>query len=505
MTTGFLDALTERLEAPAGEGGFASPLDLACAGDPRFVRTPALELVNEALVWAERTPDARLIITLAPQEGKSSLASRWCTTWALQRNPRRRVAITSYADRLARRWGRRVRNDIAVLSGDGNIDLGLRMAPDQKAADEWELLGTEGGVYTAGVGGSLTGRPVDWLLIDDPVKGRKEAQSQVVSEDVWEWWQGTASARLAPGAPVIVILTRWAHDDLAGRLMVEQPGVWRVVHIPAQCDPAVLAPDPLGRAPGEFMVSARGRTVEQWERRKEDAGDEWQPLYQGDPKPPGGQTFDITKIQHWTWGTDHLGRDAIRCGVRVWALADCFRFGTIDTASSTKTSADFTVASAWAVPPDGSLVLLDVVRDRLPPHKQIDAVRPLVARWQLGTVKVEPNLKSTELVRAAVREGLPVEDVVADRSKELRATLAAQQMDRGMVWFPAGHRLLDVITREVDEFPNGRHDDFVDTLAYAANTRFEEWVPPSGSAPRPPVREPDYGLGSIVDPMRQEW
>ncbi len=494
---------------PDGQGtrSFPTPLDLACALDARFRRTPALELINDALVWAESTLDARLIIVMPPQEGKSTLVTRYCTTWALQRDPARRCAITSYADRLARRWGRRIRNDITSHAGQGGmLDLGLRMAADQRAADEWELSASEGGVYTAGVGGSLVGRPVDWLVIDDPVKGRKEAESKVVSDDVWDWWEGSASSRLAPGAPVILVLTRWHHADLAGRLMDEQPGVWRLVHIPAQADPEVLTPDPLDREWGEFMQSARGRTLEQWAKRKVDAGEEWEPLYQGNPRPPGGSVFDVTKLQYWLPGRDERG-EGIACGQTIWPLQSCFRFGTVDTATSTATSADFTVACAWAVPPDGSLVLLDVVRDRLPPHKQIDVVRPLVQRWQLSRVKVEPNLKSTELVRAAVREGLPVEDVIADRSKELRATLAAKAVDRAHVWFPARHRLLDVIVREVDQFPNGRHDDFVDNLAYAENTRFEEWVPPSAPPrTRPPERPADMGLDvAIADPMRQEW
>ncbi len=490
-----------------GPSVYPTPLDLACAVDIRFRRTRALEIINDALVWAESTPDARLIIVMPPQEGKSTLVTRFCTTWALQRNPRRRCAITSYADRLARRWGRRIRNDIQSNAGQGDtLDLGLRVAADQRAADEWELSGTEGGVYTAGVGGSLVGRPVDWLVIDDPVKGRREAESQIVSEDLWEWWEGTASTRLAPGAPVILVLTRWHHADLAGRLMDAQPGVWRLVHIPAQADPDLCDPDPLDREWGEFMDSARGRTLEQWAKRKLDAGDEWDPQYQGNPAPPGGTTFDVSRLQRWTWGVTEHG-ESIRCGVHDWALSTCMRFATIDTATSTKTSADFTVASAWAIPPDGSLVLLDVVRDRLPPHRQVDAVRPLVARWKLDRVWVEPNLKSTELVRAATREGLPVDDVIADRSKELRAVLAARMLDRGEVWFPASHSEVDAVVREVDQFPNGAHDDFVDTFAYAANVRFEEWVPPSAPRVRRPVeREPEYGLDSApVDYSRQEW
>ena len=124
-----------------------------------------------------------------------------------------------------------------------------------------------GGVYAGGIGSSWSGTPLDGLVIDDPHKDRKAVDSLVQRDDVWDWYP-TGTARLSPGGPVILILTRWHYDDLAGQLMREQPGEWELLHIPAQADPEVIDPDPLGRAPGEFLASAQGWTTAQWEKRK---------------------------------------------------------------------------------------------------------------------------------------------------------------------------------------------------------------------------------------------
>ncbi len=337
------------------------------------------------------------------------------------------------------------------------------------------------------------------LIIDDPVKDRKDAESPTLSQDTWEWWESTASTRLSAKAPVILVLTRWAYSDLAGRLMREQPGVWRLLHIPAQADPKIVDPDPLGRAPGEFMLSAQGRTREQWEARKRDAGDQWSALYQGSPVDPGGETFAVDKLAWWTLSTD--GR-RIQCGpLHPWPLAQCLRFATVDTASSTSSSADYTVASAWAVPPDGTLVLLDTRRERVPEHRQIDLARPLMQKWGLDTLHVEATMAGTRLVRAAVAAGLHVADLKADRSKTVRAALAAQWVDQGRVWFPAPgmaaslpDQVLADVLEEMRQFPSGRHDDFVDTLAYAAAVTMDNYLAPDA---RPPV--PASAASGVVE------
>lgn len=477
-------------DGPGPSKVWASPLDLACDLDPYYRRTPALELINDGLVWAHRTPDARLMVWMSPQEGKSELCSHWGPLWSLMQSPGRRLGVVSYADALARRWGRKIRNDIRDHAKPGAaFRLGVDLAPDLSAANDWETT-ARGGCVTAGIHSGLTGRPIDDLRIDDPLKDRDEADSKVVRDNCWEFWTGTAVPRLAPGAPVVLVMTRWHHDDLAGRLLRDQPGRWRVIHIPAQADPQIVDPDPLGRAPGEFMVSARGRTDADWELRKAEMGADWAPLAQGSPVNPGGETFDPDKLQWW-----HLSRDGRGISVgggRVWLLSECYRFGTIDTANSVKGTADYTVASAWAVPPDGTLVLLDVRRDRVPEHRQIDLARPLWQRWRLDTLWIEATMAGTRLVRDATGAGMRVDDLKAEKAKTVRNAPAARWVDQGRVWFPSETSatalpagLLRDLLEELRQFPSGRHDDFVDTLGYAVAVVMDTYVPPDSGRLEP--------------------
>jgi predicted phage terminase large subunit-like protein len=345
--------------------------------------------------------------------------------------------------------------------------------------------------------------------VDDVFKDHRDAESEATREAVWDWWTSAATARFGEGAAVIIINTRWHHDDLIGRLLKrDADNEWRMVHIPAQADPKVIDPDPLGRAPGEFMESVRGRTERSWERRKRTADDKWQPEYQGDPTPPGGESFDVSKLRYW-----HRSRDggSLICGPRTWRLqGDCWIFITIDLAESTRKGADFTVASAWAIPVDGSLILLDVARGRVPQHKQFELARPLVERWAARTVYIESNMRGTQLVREAVQEGWNVEDLIADKAKVVRAAPAAKRVDAGRVWFPAEHAELDEFLKEMREFPNSRNDDMVDTLSYAARVLFSDYVPPGDSAP-PAERSAVDDLARATDvprgfdPMRAEF
>jgi predicted phage terminase large subunit-like protein len=477
---------------------------MMCALDRRLRHTRPLDLVSAAIADTLTTPDGRLIVVLPPQVGKSLTGTIGGALWDLHRDPRQRIILASYSHSLAHRMGRQIRNLITMNGAAGTVDVGLRLAPDQRAKHEWELT-AGGGLYATGVGGSLTGRPADAAFIDDPLKGRREADSQIMRDALWDWWESVLSSRLAPGAPVVLTLTRWHYDDLAGRLMREQPGVWRLLHVPAQADPGIVDPDPLGRAPGEYLEDARGRTVAQWEARKRDAGDEWVPLHQGAPQAPGGQMFEVDRLRYWR-------RDLHGTGMvtdRPWRLDDCWRFLTVDTATSVKSSADYTVASAWAVTPSSQLVLLDVRRERVPEHRQIDLAAPLVDRWRPEATYVEPSLRGTLLIRDAVAAGWTIRDLRPDTGKTLRAAPAARRVADGVVWFPDRHRHLEAVVEELRQFPAGRHDDFVDTLSYAALVAFQHHVPPGTRVPQvDPVGVDPYEsavVGSPLDYQRASW
>jgi predicted phage terminase large subunit-like protein len=444
-----------------------TPGALAVDLDRRVRQTDALRLIDRALVDLLDTPDGRLIISMPPQEGKSQRAARAFVLWALLRNKSLRVAIASYESNLARRWGRAVRDDIV-----SHPRLGLRVRQDLSAQHEWQLDGHDGGVFTTGVGGALTGRPVDLLVIDDPVKGRAEADSETYREAAWTWWTGTASARLAPGAPVVLIMTRWHEDDLAGRLIAQDENGegegWTVLNIPAQADhrPELGEVDPLGREPGEFLRSARGRTREQWEQIKRRSVTNWTSLYQGKPSPPEGLLF-----KRGTWARYSAPLALERADGSMWvppAAGDQLA-QSWDMAFKKTSSSDYVVGGVW-LKRGGELYLLDMVRRRMSFSESVDAVKALSARWPQAITKlVEDKANGTAVMDLLRNEVVGLTAVEPEGGKIARANAAAPLVVAGNVHLPEPH-LLPNVTELVDEaasFPNGQHDDAVDMLTQA--------------------------------------
>jgi predicted phage terminase large subunit-like protein len=444
-----------------------TPGALAVDLDRRVRQTDALRLIDRALVELLDTPDGRLIISLPPQEGKSQRTSRAFVLWALRRNPATRAAIVSYEANVARRWGRAVRDDIIA-----HPRLGLTVRRDVAAQNEWQLDGHDGGVFTTGIGGALTGRPVDLLVIDDPIKGRKEADSEAYRDAAWDWWTDTGAARLAPGAPVVLILTRWHEDDLAGRLLAadaagEGEG-WTVLNIPAQADhrPELGEVDPLGRAPGEFLVSARGRTRAQWEAIKRRSVTTWTALYQGRPSPPAGLLF-----KRGTWARYAAPLAVPRADGSMWvppAPGDVIA-QSWDMAFKGTTSSDYVVGGVW-LKRGQDLYLLDMVRRRMTFTETLDAVKALSARWPQAVMKlVEDKANGTAVMDLLGKEVLGLTPVEPEGGKLARANAAAPLVLAGNVHLPDA-ALLPVVEELVDEaaaFPNGAHDDAVDMLTQA--------------------------------------
>jgi hypothetical protein len=285
---------------------------LACQLNPRLIRTPALELLSAKLEKAITVPGTRLIVSFSPQEGKSTLA-RAAVLRKLQYQPDHRVLVASYAEDLARASSLVVRQQIEGHGSDARDEitgapaedwLGLAIAADQGAAGGWRLAGQEGGMIARGIRSGATGRPVDWVLVDDPIKDEQDAQSSVIRGRVHDWWTSVAETRLPPWASAIVIATRWHEDDLSGWLIDnDTAGEWEVVNIPALADGS--APDALDRPVGEWMVSARGRTPEQWTAQRRRVGERtFAALYQGQPTPLEGGVFKRAWFD--TWRVDTL-------------------------------------------------------------------------------------------------------------------------------------------------------------------------------------------------------
>ena len=479
---------------------WATPGEMARATNPKTVQTPALDLIDAALVEAFNTPDSRLIVCMAPQEGKSVRVANDFPIWALTQNPDLRIVTASYAQNLANRNGRAIRNRITSTP-----EIDLRIANDNGAVHEWTLEGHQGGVLSVGIGAGVTGRPADMMIIDDPIKDRKEADSETYRDNVWDWWTDAASARLAPGAPVIVILTRWHQDDLAGRLMErDKEAGWKILNIPAQADhrPEKGETDPLGRKPGEFMVSARGRTLKQWLQRKATAGARtWASLYQGRPSPESGGVFpaDWARYSQPLWidqgnGVMHvpgIGRDDHEL-IQSWDLA--FK----DTKSS-----DYVVGQVW-LRIGVNAYLLDMVRARLNFTATCNAIEAMSKKWPQALAKlVEDKANGPAVINALQKRVFGLIPIEPEGSKYARASAISPLAESRNIVLPDPELMPNVeeLVEEAKNFPNSAHDDTIDALSQAVNRLLLMPILNQGSVIEPDIYDEYNAQGWSISPV----
>lgn len=495
---------------------YANPGKLAAAIDPQHAQTAALDLIDDALVELMRDDNDEfdsLAVSLPPQEGKSLKISRRFPEWLLDRFPHLRIAIVSYEQDIALRWGRDIKMDIALnpcktgqpkCPGCGGLHISIR--PDSSAAGRWETP-QGGGVYCVGVGGPLTSRTVDVLIVDDPVKDRAAAESQKIRDTTWDWWESVALTRFGPKTKVALVQTRWHEDDLAGRIFARPgPRKWKQLIIPA----IATDKDPLGRKPGQELVSVRNRQPGYFRRLQATMSTYvFSGIYQQTPTAAEGNFFRRASFRYWRWMPPWPdGRRRIDCEGRTVTLADCWFFITMDFAASQKSSADYTVASVWAITLEGDLLLIDRRRARVPDHQHFKLAQPLIADWSVQQVFVESNWWSSTFVTDARDAGVPVALVNADNDKVTRAIPAAGRVHSGRAWWPAetsgcecgsckDGKWLDEYCDELASFPQGTHDDQVDTLSYAARIQVNDWTR-APDVPRPGLHQSEQAIVAAI-------
>src|ERR1035441_6908632 len=378
------------------------------------------------------------------------------------------------------------RGDIAIHDGSaGNVDLGLRLEKDSKALGFWRLAAPhEGSVYSIGIGGGIAGRPLDLLLMDDVVKDDEVASSEIRSSRAWSWWEGSGRTRLAPWAPVMGVGTRWHELDLQGRLTARQEedesaGLenierWRCVNIPAQADhdPAKGEVDVLGREPGEFMVSARGRTTEVWESIKNGTSPRvWTALYQGKPSPDVGNVW----MREWwrcydtpLWTQQPDGTYKLP-GMDTAILS-------VDCAFRDKKSSDYVVIQCWAMKGADSY-LISQVWARLSFTATLDALKRVARLFPDAHRKlIEAKANGDAVIDSLKHEMSGVIASEPTQSKVARAEAVSPFIRAGNVHLPSQHVASmqrdiawdpDGLIVEATGFPNATHDDQVDATSQA--------------------------------------
>lgn len=402
----------------------------------------------------------RLILAVPPRHGKSTIGSVNMPAWHLGRYPDHEVISCSYAESLALDFSRKCRTQVSssLYKAIFNNVKGARLDPTAKSAANW-LTQAGGGYLAAGVGGGITGKGANILIIDDPVKNRVEAESQLTRDTNWDWYTSTAYTRLATGGGVLVIMTRWHDDDLAGRLLQKQyDGMgdsWEKVRYPA-----VAEDDEEFRGAGEALHPER-YDLEALNRIRRAVGPrDWEALYQQNPVASDGDFFTVPMIKYYDTSTIDLDRLEF---YQAWDLA-------IGKAERN----DYTVGMTVGVDEEDNMFLVDLVRGRLDGLEIVEAVLDMYELWEPRVVGIEKghiNMALGPLLekRKAERNlyGCYIKELTAGRrDKELRARTIQGRMEQGKVLFPYNEAFTKDLVSELLRFPNGVHDDQVDALAW---------------------------------------
>lgn len=423
-----------------------SLIGFTCYTKPDYQIADVHRTIAGALEQVERGEIKRLIIQTPPRHGKSELVSRRWPARYLGKFPNRQFISASYGQDLAGDFGRDVRNIIASEEYR-RVYPDVSLAPDSSAKEKWHT--SRGGVYiSAGVGKGITGRGADVLSIDDPVRDRADAESETVREGVWNWYTSTAYTRLMPGGAVVLTMTRWHDDDLAGRLLdAAKAGAdqWHVINLPAlNEDGSALWPERYDVARLAEIEAAIGPR-------------DWASLYMQTPRTGSGTLFKTTQIS--VIEAAPAGKQI----VRAWDLAA--------TAATGTRNPDWTVGVKLLRTDDGRYVVLDVARFRGGPD-EVEQTIVNTAQQDGRSVRVslpqDPGQAGKQQVLYLTRKlsGFQVESSPETGDKATRAAPVASQVNVGnvSVVHAAWNRpFLD----ELAGFPGAAKDDQVDALSRA--------------------------------------
>ena len=390
----------------------------------------------------------RLIVNMPPRHSKSEFASYLMPAWFLGRNPKLKIIQATHNTELAVRFGRKVR-DLLEDSQYKDVFPNSELKSDSKAAGRWET--EQGGEYfAAGVGAAVTGRGADLFIIDDP-HSEQDALSENAFDNAFEWYTSGPRQRLQPGGAIIVVMTRWGMKDLTGRLLKAQGSdvlsdAWEIVEFPAiMPSNEPLWPEFWGK--DDLLAVKASLPVGKWNAQ-------WQ-------QQPTAREGAIVKKEWW----------------KEWEKEDTpsikYIIQSYDTAFSKKETADYSAITTWGVfnPNEGgadNIILLDGRRGRwnFPELKEVAGEE--YEYWEPDMVIIEAKASGTPLTDELRRGGIPVMNYTPGkgRDKVTRMHMVAPLFEAGMVWAPE-KKFADEVIEECAAFPNGDHDDYVDSMTMA--------------------------------------
>ncbi|MDR9428655.1 MAG: phage terminase large subunit [Salibaculum sp.] len=419
-----------------------------------FIEGHHHRVIAEKLERVARGELKRLIINMPPRHSKSEFASYLMPAWFLGRNPKLQIIQATHNTELATRFGRKVR-DLVDDPKYGEIFPETKLKEDNKGAGKW---GTDkGGLYfAAGVGAAITGRGADLLILDD-VHSEQDALSATAFDHAYEWYTSGPRQRLQPGAAIILVMTRWGDKDLTGRLLSQQKAdplsdQWEVVNFPAILPtddplwPEFWSKDALLSIKASLPV---GKWAAQWQQQ------------------PTNAESAIVKREWWKeWEKEKI--PPVKYILQAY-----------DTAFSKKETADFSAITTWGIFDDEetgreAIILMDAQRGRwsFPELKEVAFEEHQY--WEPDMVIVEKKATGGPLIDEMRKRGIPAVGFSPGRraggggvDKTTRMHLVSPLFESGVVWAPTEKKFADEVIEEVASFPNGEHDDFVDSMTLA--------------------------------------
>ena len=412
---------------------------------PEFVEGPHHIQIAEKFQALAEGKINRLIVNMPPRHTKSEFASFLFPAWMMGRDPRLKIIQTTHTAELSYRFGRKVRNLMEENSFQDIFD-DIKLSQDSKAAGRWET--NKGGEYfAAGVGGAITGRGADLLIIDDP-HSEQDALSESALENAYEWYTSGPRQRLQPGGKIVIVMTRWSTKDLTGQLMKAQTDVkadqWDVIEFPAILEDKPIWPQYWKLHELESVKASL--SVAKWNAQ-------WQ-------QNPTSEEGSIIKREWWNiWDRPSLPN-----------LQHVIQ--SYDTAYSKKETADFSAITTWGVflhnETTPNIILLDVKKGRwdFPELKRISMQE--YNYWEPETVIIEQKASGTPLTQELRRVGIPVVNFTPSKGndKHVRVNSVSPLFEAGQVWAP-DEKWAQELIEECAAFPYGDHDDLVDSTTQA--------------------------------------
>ena len=387
----------------------------------------------------------RLIVNMPPRHTKSEFASFLLPSWMVGREPKLKIIQTTHNAELAVRFGRKAKN--LIDSDDYQKIFKTTLQEDSKAAGRWET--SQGGEYfAAGVGGAITGRGADLLIIDDP-HSEQDALSPTALESAYEWYTSGPRQRLQPGGKIVLVMTRWSIKDLTAKLVANQKepksDQWHVVEFPALLDhgpvwPEYWSTDELEKVKATLPVNKWNAQWMQQPTSEEGAilKREWWQLYNKDDIPP---------LQHV--------------------------IQSYDTAFLKKQSADYSAITTWGIfyPNEDSpanLILLDALKGRYEFPELRRVALQQYEYWKPESVIIESKASGLPLTYELRQMNIPVINFTPSKGndKHARVNAVAPLFESGMIWAP-DQKFAEEVIEECAAFPNGDHDDLVDSTTQA--------------------------------------